>query len=69
MLAGVSQEFSSSSGAVALLGSSSFELLELKRGTTACTMPEEGLVVARCSFANNTAALTGARGAACAIYN
>jgi hypothetical protein len=44
---------------VAVLGSSAFEQLQLKRGSSRCTMPLEGLVVARCSFANNTAALTG----------
>jgi hypothetical protein len=42
-----------------MLGSSNFEQLQLKRGSAACSMPDEGLVVARCTFANNTAALTG----------
>jgi hypothetical protein len=28
-------------------------------GMRCCSTPDEGLVVARCSFANNTAALTG----------
>jgi hypothetical protein len=44
---------------VAVLGSSAFEQLQLKRGSSRCMMPDEGLVIARCSFANNTAALTG----------
>lgn len=59
-VAGVSKDFFASSGAVTVVGEK-WLYVSLARGRSgdSCIQEYPGLAIARCSFKNNTAALTG----------
>jgi hypothetical protein len=55
--AGTSTDFPSSGGAVGLVGTGTTAVLE--RGMSECEPVQDGLTVARCTFVNNTAVISG----------